>query len=239
VVVIDADLQDPPEVIADFIARWREGYDVVYGRRTMRESETALKRLTAHAFYRVINNLADRPIPADVGDFRLMSRRAVDSLSRLRERHRFRKGLFSWIGYRQIEVPYKRAPRAAGETKWNYWRLWNFSIEGITSFSIRPLQFASYFGLIIAVLASAYGVFIIMSTIILGNPVPGYPSLLVAVLFLGGLQLLTLGIIGEYVGRIFHETKERPLYLVTDALLASQPQDHADALPNQSGPVNG
>jgi glycosyltransferase involved in cell wall biosynthesis len=224
VVVIDADLQDPPEVIAKFIARWREGYDVVYGRRTEREGETVLKRLTAHMFYRVINKLADRQIPANVGDFRLMSRRAVDALSRLRERHRFMKGLFSWIGFRQIEVPYNRAPRAAGQTKWNYWRLWNFSIEGITSFSIRPLQFASYFGFFIAILAAFYGVFIVIRTIILGNPVPGYPSLLVVVLFLGGVQLLTLGIIGEYVGRTFNETKERPLYLVAEALLATQPQ---------------
>ena len=230
VVVIDADLQDPPEAIADLIARWKDGYDVVYGRRTVREGETSLKRLTAHMFYRVINSLADRPIPADVGDFRLMSRRVVDALSRLRERHRFMKGLFSWVGFRQIEVPYTRAPRAAGQTKWNYWRLWNFSIEGITSFSIRPLQFASYFGLLIATLAAIYGVFIILRTIILGNPVPGYPSLLVVVLFLGGVQLLTLGIIGEYVGRIFDETKERPLYLVTEALLASQPEDHANAI---------
>ena len=157
-----------------------------------------------------------------------MSRRAVDALSQLRERHRFMKGLFSWIGFRQIEVPYARAPRAAGQTKWNYWRLWNLSIEGITSFSIWPLQFASYFGFVIAFLAVVYGVFIILRTIILSNPVPGYPSLLVVVLFLGGIQLLTLGVIGEYIGRIFNETKERPLYLVSEALLTGQPQDHVD-----------
>jgi polyisoprenyl-phosphate glycosyltransferase len=228
VVLIDADLQDPPELIADLVARWKEGYDVVYARRTAREGETNLKRLTAHMFYRIINQVAEQPIPADVGDFRLMSRRAVDALSQLREHHRFMKGLFSWIGFRQIEVPYARDPRAAGQTKWNYWRLWNLSIEGITSFSIRPLQFASYFGFVIAVLAVVYGVFFILRTIILSNPVPGYPSLLVIVLFLGGVQLITLGVIGEYIGRIFNETKGRPLYLVSETLLTSQPQDHVD-----------
>ena len=228
VVVIDADLQDPPEIISDLVARWKEGYDVVYGRRTEREGETALKRWTAYLFYRTINKLTDRPIPADAGDFRLMSRRAVDALSQLRERHRFMKGLFSWIGFRQIEVPYKRERRVAGNTKWNYWRLWNLSIEGITSFSIRPLQFAAYFGFFISSLAAVYGVFIILQTVIRGNPVPGYPSLLVVVLFLGGVQLITLGVIGEYVGRIDDETKERPLYLVAEALLADRERDQAE-----------
>ena len=227
VVVIDADLQDPPEFIADLVARWKEGFDVVYARRTAREGETTLKRLSAYLFYRAINKLADQPIPADVGDFRLMSRRAVDALSRLRERHRFMKGLFAWIGFRQIEVPYSRAPRAAGRTKWNYWRLWNFSIEGITSFSIRPLQFASYFGLLTSGLAAIYGLFIIMHTIIFNNPVAGYPSLIVIILFLGGTQLLTLGIIGEYVGRIFNEAKNRPLYFIAETFLES-PQDYKD-----------
>ena len=236
VIIMDADLQDPPEVIADLVVRWKEGYDVVYARRTAREGESALKRLTAHAFYRIINKLADRPIPADVGDFRLMSWRAVDALSRLGERHRFMKGLFSWIGFRQIEVSYTRAPRAAGQTKWNYWRLWNFSIEGITSFSIGPLQFASYFGFFIAAVAALYGLFFLIRTIILGNPVPGYPSLLVAVLFLGGMQLLTLGIIGEYIGRIFDETKGRPLYLIAEELLPSQPQGDLPSVPSTEDP---
>ena len=182
VVVIDADLQDPPELIGEMIRLWREGYDVVYTRRTVREGETFLKRLTAHLFYRLINRLADQPVPPDVGDFRLMSRRAVDALLRLRERHRFMKGLFAWVGFRQTELLYRRAPRAAGETKWNYWRLWNFSVEGVTSLSMRPLQFASYFGVLIATVAALYGLFIIAQTILFGNPVPGYPSLLVTVL---------------------------------------------------------
>lgn len=219
VIVIDADLQDPPELIPDMLAHWDEGYDVIYARRTMREGETPLKRMTAHLFYRVLNGLVDTPIPADVGDFRLMSRRAVDALLQMRERHRFMKGLFAWIGFRQTEILYARSPRAAGETKWNYWRLWNFSIEGITSFSIRPLQVAAYFGFLIATFATLYGVFVILRTLIVGANVPGYPSLLVVILFLGGVQLLTLGVIGEYIGRISNETKRRPLYFVTEALL--------------------
>ena len=229
VVVIDADLQDPPELIADFVRLWQGGHDVVYARRTEREGESAAKRATAHLFYRLMNKLADRPIPADVGDFRLMSRRAVDSLLRMRERHRFMKGLFSWIGYRQIEVTYTRAPRAAGSTKWNYWRLWNLSLEGITSFSIRPLQFASYVGFAISLVSLAYGGFIVVDTLVHGNPVAGYPSLVVIVLFLGGVQLMTLGVIGEYIGRIFNETKQRPLYLVGAAVPSSQPLDPDDA----------
>jgi len=219
VVVIDADLQDPPELIAEMIPLWRQGYDVVYARRLVREGETFLKRLTAKAFYRLINQLADQPIPPDVGDFRLMSRRGVDALLKLRERHRFMKGLFAWVGFRQTELPYNRAPRAAGKTKWNYWRLWNFSLEGVTSFSMRPLQFASYFGFLIASLAALYGLFIVVRTVFFGNPVAGYPSLLVAVLFLGGVQLVTLGVIGEYIGRISTETKQRPLYLVAETLI--------------------
>jgi glycosyltransferase involved in cell wall biosynthesis len=218
VVVIDADLQDPPELIGEFVRLWKLGHDVVYARRTEREGETTLKRATAHLFYRLMNKLAERPIPADVGDFRLMSRRAVDSLLRMRERHRFMKGLYAWVGYSQVEVPYARAPRAAGTTKWNYWRLWNLSVEGFTSFSILPLQFASYFGFLIALLSTGYGFFIALRTIIYGNPVAGYPSLVVIVLFLGGVQLMTLGIIGEYVGRIFNETKNRPLYLSREVM---------------------
>ena len=223
VVVIDADLQDPPELIPEFVRLWQAGNDVVFARRTGREGETATKRATAHLFYRLMNTLADRPIPADVGDFRLMSRRAVDSLLRMRERHRFMKGLFAWVGYQQAEVPYVRAPRAAGSTKWSYWRLWNLSLEGITSFSIRPLQFASYFGFAIALLALFYGGVIVFKTVLYGNDVAGYPSLVTIVLFLGGVQLMTLGIIGEYIGRIFNETKQRPLYLVADAIPSRQP----------------
>ncbi len=220
VVVIDADLQDPPELISEMMARFNEGFDVVYARRAKRVGETALKRVTASAFYRVINVLADRPIPRDVGDFRLLSRRALDALLQLREQHRFMKGLFSWVGFRQTEIVYTRAPRAAGSTKWNYWRLWNFSIEGITSFSIRPLQIASYFGFFVAILSVVYGSIFVFRTIVYGNPVAGYPSLLTIMLFLGGVQLISLGIIGEYIGRIFNETKNRPLYIVAERMIS-------------------
>ncbi len=229
VVVIDADLQDPPELIGEMIALWRDGYDVIYARRPEREGESVLKRLTAYMLYRVLNKLGDQLTPPDVGDFRLMSRRAVDALLQLREHHRFMKGMFVWIGFRQTELVYKRAPRTAGQTKWNYWRLWNFSIEGITSFSIRPLQFASYFGLLIASVAVLYALFIVVRTIIFSNPVPGYPSLLVAVLFLGGIQLLTLGVIGEYVGRISNETKQRPLYIVAETVIGDDVKDQGNA----------
>jgi glycosyltransferase involved in cell wall biosynthesis len=239
VVIIDVDLQDPPELITDLVAKWREGNDVVFARRLEREGETFVKRLTAYGFYRALNAIADRHIPADVGDFRLMSRRAVDALLRLRERHRFMKGLYAWIGFRQAEVPYVRAPRAAGATKFNYWRLWNFSIEGFTSFSIRPLQMASYFGFTIAVLAVLYGSFIVLRTMLYGNPVAGYPSLLVVVLFLGGVQLISLGVIGEYLGRVFNETKQRPLYLVSDLVPSrySIPPDETSLLSTASAPT--
>jgi glycosyltransferase involved in cell wall biosynthesis len=215
VVVIDADLQHPPELIPKFIARWREeDADVVYGQRLSRAGESAARKLTARVFYRGINALSDRPIPADAGDFRLLSRRAVDALCGIRERHRFMKGLFAWIGYRQVPLSYEADPRFAGVSKWNYWKLWNFSIEGITSFSIGPLKVATYIGLLVAVLAIIYGIYTVIRTIIFGNPVPGFPTLLVTILFLGGLQLIFLGIVGEYLGRTFNEVKQRPLYLV-------------------------
>lgn len=213
-VVIDADLQDPPEMIPDMIMGWREGYDVVYARRISRDGETFLKKATARVFYRVIQAISRFEIPADTGDFRLLSRRAVDALKQLREQHRFMKGLFAWIGFPQKAVPYRRDARFAGETKWNYWRLWNFAIEGITSFTIAPLKLATYFGLMVAFGAFAYGTVIVVKTMLYGNPVPGYPSLMVVVLFLGGVQLVAVGIIGEYLGRMFDETKGRPLYLI-------------------------
>ncbi len=214
VVVIDTDLQDPPELIPELIKHWKNGFDVVYAKRTAREGESALKQTTAHFFYQFMKNIGRVKIPENTGDFRLLSRRAVDSLKQLREQHRFMKGLFSWIGYPQKEVPYRRDPRFAGETKWSYWRLWNFALEGITSFTIAPLNVATYLGILTALGAFLYGVFIIIKTLVSGADVPGYPSLLVVILFLGGIQLLALGIIGEYLGRMFNETKNRPLYFV-------------------------
>ena len=218
VVVIDADLQDPPELIATLWARFREGHDVVYAVRRSRAGESWFKRATASAFYRVIGRLSDTPVPADTGDFRLLSRRAVHALRELRERHRFMKGLFGWVGYPQVGVAYDRAPRAAGSSKWNWWRLWNFAIEGITSFSVAPLRVATYVGLLSAVLAFAYGAWIVAKTLLWGDPVAGYPSLMAVILFLGGIQLMALGLIGEYLGRLYLESKRRPLYLVEAAL---------------------
>ena len=214
VVVIDADLQDPPEFIPKLVEKWDEGYDVVYAKRIAREGETFLKKATAHAFYRLIQRISHVKIPADTGDFRLLSRRAVDALMQLREQHRFMKGLFAWIGYPQVAVPYRRDPRLAGQTKWNYWRLWNFALEGITSFTTAPLKLASYVGLVTALAAFAYGVVIIVKTLLYGNRVAGYPSLMAVILFLGGIQLLSIGVMGEYLARTFDETKGRPLYLV-------------------------
>jgi glycosyltransferase involved in cell wall biosynthesis len=215
VVVIDADLQDPPEVIPNLVAVWRQGFDVVYAQRSARHGEGFIKRVTAHAFYRLMQRVGGSvSLPPDTGDFRLMSRRAVDALLRLREQHRFMKGLFAWIGFPSRAVLYERAPRAAGTTKWNYWKLWNLSLEGITSFTVGPLKIATYLGLLTAVGAVIYALQVIVKTLIFGSEVAGYPSLMTVVLFLGGIQLMTLGIIGEYLARIFNETKGRPLYLV-------------------------
>jgi glycosyltransferase involved in cell wall biosynthesis len=215
VVVIDADLQDPPELIPELVAAWREGFDVVYAQRSTRHGEGWLKRATAAGFYRVMQRVGGRvELPEDTGDFRLMSRRALDALLQLREHHRFMKGLFAWVGFPSRAVRYERAPRAAGTTKWNYWKLWNFSLEGITSFTVGPLTVATYLGLATSVFAVLYGVQVVVKTLLFGNEVAGYPSLMTVVLFLGGVQLMTLGIIGEYLGRIFNETKRRPLYVV-------------------------
>ena len=223
VIVIDADLQDPPELIPEFLQRWHEGYDVVYARRTEREGESALKKATAYVFYRIMQRASHVKIPEDAGDFRLLSRRAVDSLRQLREHHRFMKGLFAWIGYPQKAVFYQREARAAGKTKWNYWRLWNFALEGITSFTTAPLRFATYIGLLTALASFVYAAIVIYKTLAFGESVRGYPSLMVAILFLGGVQLFTIGIIGEYLGRMFNEAKQRPLYIVKDYLPAGAP----------------
>jgi glycosyltransferase involved in cell wall biosynthesis len=221
-VPIDADLQDPPELINKFVEKWLEGYNVVYARRISRMGETWIKRFTALIFYRLIQRLGGKVnIPANVGDFRLLDRKALDALKQIREQHRFMKGLFTLIGFRQAVIDYQRDPRFAGETKWNYWKLWNFSLEGITSFTIAPLKVSTYIGISTALFAFFYGLYIFGKAILIGDPVPGYPSLMVMIAFLGGIQLIFLGIIGEYLGRIFTETKNRPLYFVNDILKAS------------------
>jgi len=215
VVVIDTDLQDPPELIEDLLAGWQQGYDMVYAQRLSRAGESWLKKATARSFYRLMQRVGGPVrIPPDVGDFRLMSREAVEALSLLRERHRFMKGLFAWVGYRQMAVPYARDARFRGQSKWNYWRLWNFSLEGITSFTTAPLKMTTYVGLAVALSAFLFGVWIVLKTLLFGEPVQGFPTIMVTILFLGGLQLVALGLIGEYLGRIFNETKNRPLYLV-------------------------
>ncbi len=214
VVPIDVDLQDPPEVIPQLFEKWLEGYDVVYATRDTRTSDGFTKRTTSSWFYRVYNRLSDTTIPNDTGDFRIMDRRVIDAVRVLPERNRFMKGLFSWVGFRQIGVTYHREARAFGKSKWKYWQLWNFALDGITSNSTLPLRIWTYLGLFISFVAFGYAGFLIIRLLVLGVDTPGYASLMVSVLFLGGINLLTLGIIGEYLGRIYTEAQGRPLYFV-------------------------
>ena len=217
VIVIDADLQDPPELILEMMIVWQQdNADMVNMRRRTRDGETWFKKATAHAFYRVINLLSEVEIPADVGDFRLISRRAVDALNQLPETNRFMKGLFAWVGYKQVTVEYDRQPRAAGNTKWHYLKLWNFALQGITGFSVAPLKIATYAGFISAAGAFIYALVFFIKTLIFGDPVHGFPTLIVTILILGGLQLMATGILGEYLGRLFIESKQRPLYLLDE-----------------------
>ena len=218
--ILDADGQDPPELIPRFVAKWREGFDDVHGTRSAREGEGWIKRATAHVFYRVIGRLSKTPVPADTGDFRLLSPRSLAALRELRERHRFMKGLFGWVGFNQVAIPYQREPRLAGRSKFGFWKLWNFALEGITSFSTAPLRAATYLGIATAFVAFVYGAWIIAKALLWGDPVAGWPTMMSVILFLGGVQLVALGLIGEYLGRLYEEAKRRPLYLV-DAWLPS------------------
>jgi len=216
VIPIDADLQDPPELIPSLIKKWREGYEVVVARRANRDSDHLVKRLTAGWFYRLHNAISEIDVPQNVGDFRLMDRRVVDALKALPERRRFMKGLFAWVGFRSAIVEYSRDARAAGRSKFSGWRLWNLALEGITSFSTVPLRLWTYVGSAVALLSFVYGSFIVVRTLALGVDVPGYASLLSVVLFLGGIQLIGIGVLGEYIGRIYSEAKRRPVYVVQD-----------------------
>jgi glycosyltransferase involved in cell wall biosynthesis len=234
VIPIDADLQDPPELIPKLILRWREGFDVVLARRTNRQSDAFLKRKTAEFFYRFHNRISDTAVPENVGDFRLMDRTVIDALKMLPERRRFMKGIFAWVGFKTTTIDYARAPRAAGTTKFTGWRLWNFALEGITSFSTMPLRIWTYIGSSLAIVAFSYAAFIVLRTTVLGREVPGYASLLTAVLFLGAVQLIGIGVIGEYIGRIYIESKQRPVYIVRrriqrpdEQLSAHSPADDA------------
>ena len=219
---LDADLQDPPELIPELVAHWRAGYDVVNAVRLSREGESLVKRASAHAFYRIFNRISKVPIPEDTGDFRLLSRPVLDALRQLPERRRFMKGLFAWVGFRTTSVSYHRAPRQAGHTTWNYVRLWRFAMDGILSFSDAPLRVASYLGLAVSLLSFLYALNLLVQTLLFGNPVKGYPSLMVALLFLGGVQLMALGVIGEYLGRVYDESKGRPVYIIRHPLEADR-----------------
>ena len=218
VVPLDVDLQDPPEALPKMVAQWRQGFDVVYGVRDNRETDSLPKRITADFYYRAHNWLSNDKIPEHAGDFRLLDRKVVEVIRRMPERNRFMKGLFAWAGFKQTAVSYHREERKVGKTKYNYWKLWTLAIDGITSASTAPLRIWSYLGGVVALGALGYALFIIIRTLTTGIVVPGYASLMVAILFLGGLQLLSLGVLGEYVGRILTETKARPLYVVRETI---------------------
>jgi glycosyltransferase involved in cell wall biosynthesis len=227
VIPIDVDLQDPPEVIGAMLAKWRDGYEVVYGVRTNRQTDSLPKRLTADLYYRAHNYLSSDKIPEHAGDFRLLDRSVVEIIKAMPERNRFMKGLFAWSGFRQAAVEYERAPRAVGETKFRYWKLWTLALDGITSASTMPLRIWSYVGVVIAVFSLLYAIYVVVKTVFFGSDVAGYPSLMVAILFFGGLQLISLGVLGEYVGRILIETKRRPLYVVRRRIGFAEDQDVA------------
>ena len=218
VIPMDVDMQDPPEVLPEMVAKWRDGNEMVFGVRRCRDSDGWTKRVTAGLYYRAHNMVAADKIPENAGDFRLMDRKVVDVIRAMPERNRFMKGLFAWAGFRQASVEYDRVERETGTTKYNYWKLWTLALDGITSASTVPLRIWSYVGAIVALFALAYAGFIAVDTMVFGNAVPGYASIMTSVLFLGGVQLISLGVLGEYVGRILTETKQRPLYVVRDTV---------------------
>jgi glycosyltransferase involved in cell wall biosynthesis len=215
-VIIDADLQDSPELIPEMIKYWEQGYDDVYARRRNRDGESWFKKWSSRTFYKVLQGMTKIKIQKDTGDFRLLDKRCVEALKKLRETQRYTKGMFSWVGYNKKEILFDRECRAAGRTKWNYFKLINLAIEGITSFTTFPLRVSSFFGIIVSIFAFLYMIVIIFKTLIYGEKIQGYPSLMVVLLFLGGIQLISIGIIGEYIGRIFNETKKRPLYFIDE-----------------------
>lgn len=222
VIVIDADLQDPPELIPEMISFWKQGYQDVYAKRINRRGETWLKKVTSTWYYRLLQTTTRIEIQPDTGDFRLLDRACIDALKQFRETERNTKALFSWIGFRKHAIEYDRAPRAAGKTKFNYFRLFNLAIDGLTSFTTTPLRFAGILGGIVSIVAFLYLIFVIIKNIIYGPDVSGYPSTMATILFLGGVQLMSLGVIGEYIGKIFNETKNRPTYLVGDSNVGDQ-----------------
>jgi len=214
VVPIDVDLQDPPELILEFVKKYEEGYDVVVGKRADRTTDSHAKRISAELFYKMHNKISDIEIPHNVGDYRLMSRRVVEELKKLPETQRFMKGIFAWLGFKTAVVEYKREERAAGDTSFNGWKLWNFALDGITSFSTAPLRVWLYVGIVLAFIAFLFGTWIVLKTLLFGADTPGYASMITVILFLGGIQLMGIGILGEYIGRIYLESKNRPIYIV-------------------------
>ena len=216
VVPIDVDLQDPPELILDFVKKYEEGYDVVVGKRVDRTTDTHAKRISAELFYKLHNKISDIEIPHNVGDYRLMSRKVVEELKKLPETQRFMKGIFAWLGFKTAVIEYKREERAAGETSFSGWKLWNFALEGITSFSTAPLRIWLYIGMVLAFISFLYGSWIVLKTLMFGVDSPGYASMITVILFLGGIQLMGIGILGEYIGRIYLESKNRPVYIIED-----------------------
>jgi polyisoprenyl-phosphate glycosyltransferase len=237
VIPLDADLQDPPELIPQLVAKWREGYDTVVAVRENRRSDSFARRTSANLFYRVLARTSEVPIPSNAGDFRLLDRRVVEVLKQMPERSRFMKGLFAWLGFRQASISYVRPSRVAGKSKWRYWQLWNFALDGIFSFSTMPLRIWTYFGLLASIVAFCYMFWILAQTLIYGVQVPGYASIVVLLLFFSGVNMIGLGIIGEYLGRVFIEVKRRPIYLVRDAVgFDHQSQlEHAQAESHKPG----
>ncbi|MES0883546.1 glycosyltransferase family 2 protein [Roseibium sp. SCP14] len=235
-VIIDADLQDPPELILQMLDGWRAGYDVVYGLRVDRSSDTLMKRSTAGMFYRLFNRLANIDMPANAGDFRLIDRVVIDALLRLPERNRFMKGLFAWVGFPAMALPYERPPRKAGTGKFNYWKLWNFALDGLTGFTTLPLRVWFYGGVLVSLGAFAYALYLILRVFVSGIDVPGYASLMVALLFFSGVQLLSIGMVGEYIARLFNEAKQRPVYILQDVIEGSPAENctRADKASNGS-----
>lgn len=218
VVPIDSDLQHPPEVVLELVAKWEEGAEVVLAKRVDRRTDHAVQKFTANGFYKLHNSISDIHIPADVGDFRLMDRKVVDALKKLPESRRFMKGLFAWVGFRTATIEYQVAPRSTGKTSFNTWKLWNFAIEGITSYSSAPLRIWTYLGCAVSAMAFVYAVYLLIKTLCFGADTPGYASLMITILFASGVQLIGIGVLGEYVGRIFVESKRRPVYVVREVI---------------------
>lgn len=216
VIILDADLQDPPELIPKMIRHWEKGYDDVFAKRNTRAGETWFKKWSSNSYYKILEKVSNIPIQNNTGDFRLLDRKCLDALKQIRESQRYTKGMFSWIGFNKKEILFDREPRAAGTTKWNYPKLFNLAIDGITSSTVAPLRISSFFGIVVSIFALLFMLFIFVRTLLFGGSVPGYPSLMTVILFLGGIQLISLGIIGEYLGKVFNETKKRPVYLIDE-----------------------